>query len=214
MTDQEKTPEQVAAEQAAEAARVAGQADPPEGQTPEEVQAELERTRTALKAANKEAADRRKKIDAYEKAEEERKTAELSEVDKLKAENDRLTKENEEAAKRAKSVLIRAAFVAEAAKAGAAYPEDVYRLADHAAVECDDEGTVTGVADAVKVLVEAGRVPMSGKPPAPDLNGGAGGGSRSHGAMKLTPEELEAARRFNITPEKYAENKAALAKRA
>ena len=54
-------------------------------QTPEEIRAELERTRDALKKANKEAADRRKKLDAFEKTEADRKAAELSEVDRLKA---------------------------------------------------------------------------------------------------------------------------------
>ena len=48
--------------------------------------AELESTRKALKAANAEAADRRKKLEAYEQAEEQRKLAEMTEVEKLQAE--------------------------------------------------------------------------------------------------------------------------------
>lgn len=53
-------------------------------QTPEEMRAELERTRKALKDANKEAADRRKRLDALEKAEKERSDKDLSESERLK----------------------------------------------------------------------------------------------------------------------------------
>ena len=45
--------------------------------------AELEKTRLALKAANKEAADRRKRLDELEAAESKRKEGEMSELDKL-----------------------------------------------------------------------------------------------------------------------------------
>jgi len=40
-------------------------------------------TKAALKAANSEAAERRRKLEAYEKAEKERDEAEMSEMDKL-----------------------------------------------------------------------------------------------------------------------------------
>jgi hypothetical protein len=52
-------------------------------QSPEELQAELERVREALKKANKEAADRRKKLEEIERAEQKRKDAELSEMERL-----------------------------------------------------------------------------------------------------------------------------------
>ena len=57
-------------------------------ETAEEVKAELERTQVALKKANSEAAKRRKQLDAFEKAEQERKDAELSETERLKKELD------------------------------------------------------------------------------------------------------------------------------
>jgi len=56
------------------------------GKTLDEVQAELDRTAAALKQANKEAAERRKKLEAFEKAEDERRKAELSETERLKQE--------------------------------------------------------------------------------------------------------------------------------
>jgi hypothetical protein len=81
-------------------------------------------------------------------------------------------------------------------------------------VDVDEDGKVTGVAEAVKTLVDAGRVPMSGKTPAPNLDGGAGGGDRSKAQVKLSQDELEIARKLQITPEKYAANKAAIAKQS
>ncbi len=200
------TPEEQAA--ADEAARLAAEA----AEEPDDSKAELERTRLALKAANKESADRRKRLEALEAAETARQQAEMTETDKLKAELEAEKAKSAQADERAKQTLIRAAFVSEAAKAGAAYPEDVHRLADLAGVDVDENGVVTGVAEAVKTLVDAGRVPMSGKTPAPNLDGGAGGGDRSKPKVTLSAEQQEAARRMHMTPEKYIENMAAMAK--
>lgn len=51
--------------------------------TAEQLQAELERTREALKVANREAADRRKKLESFEKLEQDKATAEMTEAQKL-----------------------------------------------------------------------------------------------------------------------------------
>ena len=48
-----------------------------------ELATELEKTRAALKAANKEAAERRKRLEELESAESKRKESEMSEIDKL-----------------------------------------------------------------------------------------------------------------------------------
>lgn len=60
---------------------------------PDNLAAELEATRAALKKANAEAAKRRKELEAIAEAEQKRKEAEMSEMDKLKAENERAMKE-------------------------------------------------------------------------------------------------------------------------
>lgn len=99
--------------------------------------------------------------------------------------------------------LTRSAFIAEAAKLGVAHPEDTYALADKKGVSVSEDGTVVGVAEAVKTLVDAGRVPMSGKPRAPSTDAGAGGGERSD-KVSLSPEQLQAARRMGISPDEYA----------
>lgn len=54
-------------------------------QTQDELAAELEAARKALKQANREAAERRVKLEAFEKAEQERKQAEMTELEKLQA---------------------------------------------------------------------------------------------------------------------------------
>lgn len=171
------------------------------------LEAELAAARKALKEANREAADRRKKLEQYEKAEAERLQAEMTELDKAKAEAEQARKDAETARNEARLTLIRSAFVSEAAKQGAAYPEDVYQLADKSGVEVDDSGAVTGVAEAVKGLVDSGRIPLAGKAPAPRLDGGAGGGDRSDSG-KLTPQELAVAKSLRLSPEQYAKQKA------
>lgn len=54
----------------------------PESAKPEDLAAELEKARAALKSANKEAAERRKKLEAYEQDEAKRKEAEMTELEK------------------------------------------------------------------------------------------------------------------------------------
>src|SRR5512139_1740625 len=67
------------------------------GKTLDEMQAEIDRMQKALKEANKEAADRRKKLDEFEKAEQARKDAELSEQERLKKEVETLRAQATEA---------------------------------------------------------------------------------------------------------------------
>jgi len=176
--------------------------------------AELERTRVALKAANKESAERRKRLEKFEAEEEARKEAAMSDLDKEKKRADAAEARAEAAERAAKDTLIRAAFVSEAAKAGAAHPEDVYLLADWSAVGIDESGTVEGVAEVVKSLVDAGRVPLAGRPQAPRLDGGAGNAERPRTQVTLTAAEIETARRMGITPEKYAAQKQAISQEA
>ena len=84
MADQKETQEAEAAQVVEPQAEQKAEEQVIEKRTPEEVQAELEKVRAALKAANAEAAQRRKKLDAYEAEEQKRKEAEMSEIDLLK----------------------------------------------------------------------------------------------------------------------------------
>lgn len=151
-------------------------------------------------------ADLKAKAQKWGEVEEAQKT----EAQKLAERAAKAERERDEAQQRSKARLIRAAFVAEAAKAGAAHPEDVFALADTANVKLDDDDNVTGVAEAVQAVIAAGRVPTLQAQRAPSLDAGAGGGKRAseQERIALTDAELEQARKLRITPEQYAKNKA------
>ena len=170
----------------------------------DDVQAELERVRAALKKANAEAAQRRKQLEQFEAEAQARREAEMTALEKAQAQAQEAEAARDQALQQANDRLIRAAFVAEAARAGAAHPDDVYHLADLAGVSIGDDSTVTGVAEAVKTLVDGGRLVMSGRPQAPGLDGGAGSGQRaSEKPVPLSPEQLAVARKMGLTPEQY-----------
>jgi len=178
--------------------------DPGNEATVETLQAENEKIRAALKAANKEAADRRKRLDALEAEEQARRTAEMTEQQKLQARAEAAEQALATAQARADETLIRAAYVAEAAKAGATHPEDVYLLASREGVMLSDDGIrVLGVAESVQALLDEGRIPLAGRTPAPKMDGGAGGGGRAK-PIKLDENEMRAARAAGMTPEEYA----------
>ena len=178
-----------------------------EGQpTVEELNAELARARDALKAANREAETRRKKLDEYEQAETKRREAELSETDKLAKRVQEAEQARDQALRTANERLIRATFVAEAAQHGAEHPADAYLLADRSNVTVDESGNVTGVTEAVKALVDGKRIPVRARA-VPNLDSGAGGNQQVGRPPALTEEEMRVAKRLGIKPEDYAANK-------
>jgi len=129
--------------------------------------------------------------------------ANKSELEKLQERAARADAQRDEALARANERLMRAAFVAEAAGQNVAHPEDAYMLADLSGVEISDDGAVAGVKEAVKALVEAGRLVIK-KQPAPSLNGGAGGGQPSGDTVTLSEEQLKVAQQMGLKPEEYA----------
>jgi hypothetical protein len=198
------------ADDAAKAAAASGGS----GKTVAELEAELARTAAALTAANGESATRRKKLDALEKAEEARLAASLTDLEKEKKRADDAEAREKAAIETAKTTSLKAAFENAAYKAGVAHPEDVYLLADKSAVAVDEDGKITGVTEAVKVLVDAGRVPMtaSGPPVAPNLDGGAGGNHGGAGTAKLTADEIEMAQKMGVPLERASAQKADMQK--
>lgn len=174
--------------------------------TAEELAAELAKARDALKAANNEAAQRRRKLDEYEAAEQKRRESEMSETDKLNKRVQEAEAAKEAALRSANDRLIRAAFIAEAAAAGVEFPADAFALADRTNVSVDESGNVSGVTEAVSALVNAKRLPLRNRTVA-TLDSGAGGNSNGQRQVTLTEQELQIARRMGIKPEDYAANK-------
>lgn len=126
-------------------------------ETLEDAQAELERTRTALAKANREATDRRKRVEEFEAAEEEKKNAQLTEAEKARKQSEVQAKKLTDAeadrdALRAELLQVRIAHAVEreATAAGFQYPEIVASLIEADRIEVDpDTGKFTGVKEAV-----------------------------------------------------------------
>lgn len=161
--------------------------------------AELQRHRKEL---NDENAARRRKLDAYEKAEEERKQAAMSELEKERDKAQKAEKARDEALRIANDRVIRASVIAEAAKYGVTHPEDAYALLDLKGIAVNDDGNVEGVAEAVKAIIEAGRLPTS-RPGAPSLDGGAGGTQQPQRSVTLTENQRYLARISGMTEQQY-----------
>lgn len=132
-----------------------------------DIQAELEKTRNALRNANKEAAERRKKLEAFEASERERQEKELSEAQKLakrleehQAElaQERQLRETTEA--RLRRVLIENSVTLKAVDLGFEHPEDALALLDLSKVEITEEGKVKGFEKALEELAKSNRLPM------------------------------------------------------
>ena len=138
----------------------------------------------------------------------EHEAAQQSELEKAQTRAEKAEAERAKAIEEANARLMRAAFMAEAAKVGAVHPEDAFMLADLSEVSISDDGAVSGAEEAVKALVEAGRLVLSGKPRAPGLDGGAGGGQRPSGEQVVLSEaELAQAQKLGVSPEEYAKQK-------
>ena len=119
---------------------------------PAELQAELERTRKALADANKEAAARRKKLEAFEAQEAKRKQAEMTELEKAEARLNELEKRAEQAEAGRKQALVRAAVIAQATAQGFRDPEDALRYVDTSEVGITEDGKVGDVSALLKEL--------------------------------------------------------------
>lgn len=131
-----------------------------------------------------------------------------SETDKLREALDKAKAERDETQKRANARLLEAEFIRAATVAGVKYPRDAYLLAQADKLEFGFDGDkIIGVEEAVKALLDNGRLVID-KPRAPSLNGGAGGGERAGERLPgLTEDEKEFARKMGLTEEQYAKSK-------
>jgi hypothetical protein len=189
-----------AAEEAAKAAELADKA--PTSEDVAKLQEVARKERDARKAAEKgakEGADAIKRLAEIE-------AANLTETERLK-------KEAEEArdALNATTSKVRAANLKVAlgdSRYGLASAKAAATLLQAEGVEFDENDEPIGLDEAVTALVDAnpfltGEKP---KPKAPNTNGGSGSGAVAP-VVELTAEELDMAKSFGLTPEKYAANK-------
>lgn len=158
----------------------AGDEKPPETKptdqlTPEQLAAQLAETQKALKAANAEAAERRVKLAAFEKAEADRVAATLSETEKLTQAKAELEKRLAKAENERVQTEIKHAVIAKAAALGFADPNDAYGLLDMAKVTVKDDGTVSGVDEALAEMAKAKAYMLKRAPQAPLHPGNPGG---------------------------------------
>lgn len=122
--------------------------------TIEAVTAELETVRKALKQANAESAQRRKRLEELEAEENKRKDAEKTELQKALDKAAALEAQLAKQAETVKQSTIQHAVEITAAKLGFADPGDALSLLDKSAVKLGEDGKVEGVEDALKDLLK------------------------------------------------------------
>ena len=149
--------------------------------TPEELQAELDKVRDALKRANAESADRRKKLGDIEAWKAAQDKATLSETEKLQSEIKAGKDAHEALASELKAERIRIAIITEATAAGFANPEHAFALVDKSEVEITD-GTVSGFEKSLRALVESGALAMKDQKRSDGLGTPLGKGKPATGA--------------------------------
>ena len=129
------------------------------------------------KELRSEAANLRKRLKAFEAADEARKQAEMTEADKLKADREKFETERTTFAQSQRDFTAKQQVIEEARKASfKVSPERVFALVK-AEIEFNDDGAPTNVRDVVTALAtaEPGLIGASnGSPTNPDRQRGAG----------------------------------------
>lgn len=154
--------------------------------------------------------DLKAKLSAYEKAEQEKADAELTELDRIKkeleakAETEKtLTQQIEDLKKAGEQEKITNAFIKSATSANIAYLDDALRLADLSGVAVED-GKVVGVDDVVKALVEEKPFLIAQKPKPIGQSTNSGSDKIDKTPDQLIKEAEEKARKSGRTEDRAA----------
>ena len=118
------------------------------------LQAQLEETRKALKAANAEAADRRKKLQAFEEAETARKEAEMTEVEKANAKLAEMVAEHDALKQTLRDNALNAAIDLQAKTLNFRNTSDARARINRDALEYGDDEKWSGVEEALQALAK------------------------------------------------------------
>jgi hypothetical protein len=208
------TPEEQAkidADAAAETARLAAEEKDPVklydaflATLDEDVRKEIEAHTKGLKAAlvsertlSKDGKAALSQLKVLQEAEAKRKTDEMSELDKTKAEKVAAEDKALKAQQELQTERVKSAVLAVAVKMSFIDPQDAYTLIDIATLETSDDGKLTGVDEALKALVKA-KPYLVGEPNTAHINLNAGErGSPAKGALQ---EEIIKKKRRGYSP--------------
>jgi hypothetical protein len=148
-----------------------------------------EAVKKATNKANREAQNLRKRLKELEDAEQERKDAALSETELLKKQLAEAADTATKAREAAQAAALRAAVAVEAGKLNIVDADAALALLNRDGIEHSDDGTVTGVTEALTALAEAKPYLIESKPVNPRLDANNGGRSD---AAELTPQQQTA----------------------
>ena len=126
----------------------------PQGTT-EASQLDADALAKELKAVRKEAAAYRTKLRQAEEDAETRKRAEMTELERLKADLEAERQARTEAEEQRQRQIARTQVIAAAARLGFNDPEDAIRMLDQSTLEVDDAGNIDGLDDALSALVKS-----------------------------------------------------------
>lgn len=143
----------------------------------------------------KEAAKLRKEVERLTKAEDDRKKADMTEVERLKAEKGELEGKLSAAQQEAKERLLHSTVTSEAYKANFADPEDAWRMIDHSKVVVGDDGKVTGADEEIKAL-------MTSKPYLLKKQG-VGGSVNSQEGRGTSDKPVDEVKRANVLAQRF-----------
>ena len=133
---------------------------------------------------------------------DELEAAQLSDQDKLEARAHEAERKAEAAIQQVASAVIASEVKVRASQMGIIDPDAAYLLLDRTNLSYAEDGKVSGVDDALTQLMED-KPYLKGLPSrAPNLNPQIG---EPAPALRLTTDQLEAARLMGLTPEQYAQ---------
>lgn len=170
--------------------------------TADETQREIERLKSALTKANKEAAAHRVKAKELDDLKARMETEKLSEKERLEKKIADLQKASDEAARTAQEYRVSAEVRMQALQLGFADPADATRFLEYAELEYGDDGAPTNVGDLLKGVLK--NKPYLAAPKANPPTHTSGGATNPSRSQSSTPPALSWETISKFTPEQYA----------
>lgn len=191
-----KAEEEEAKRKAAESEEESSE-DTEEELTVEQLKAKLAENQKHIKSLNKESADRRKKLEEYEKAEQERKQSEMSEKEKAEARAKELEIKNQELAQQNRTLALQRDFEAKVRDASLVFrnskaAKDAFKALVEEVLE---DGDTDVTEDHIKLLLKE-RDYLFGKPDESTINND--GSKKGKSSSTIVNEEKVAEKKSKI----------------